>query len=80
MLVVVGGGPGTLQTVCNAITRSTPVVLVTGMGLAADLIASVYRASATGSSAEQPEPPDESVTPDERIPGCACVLKLNSDS
>eukprot|EP00043_Microstomoeca_roanoka_P012869 m.125275 g.125275 ORF g.125275 m.125275 type:complete len:1533 (-) comp15614_c1_seq2:98-4696(-) len=40
--IVVQGGPGTLQTALQAVRQKTPLVVVDGSGLAADLIAYAY--------------------------------------
>lgn len=43
VMLVVEGGPNTLQNVQNAVDAKIPVVLVEGSGRAADLLAFAYR-------------------------------------
>ncbi|CAI9735208.1 transient receptor potential cation channel subfamily M member-like 2 [Octopus vulgaris] len=41
--VMVGGGPGTLKSVYDSISRNIPVVIVKGSGRAADVLADAYQ-------------------------------------
>lgn len=43
ILLVLEGGPGTLQTVHQAIQNNTPAVIVKGSGRAADILAYAYQ-------------------------------------
>lgn len=43
VLLVLEGGPGTLETVHQAITNNTPTVVVKGSGRAADILAYAYQ-------------------------------------
>ena len=43
VLLVLEGGPGTLETVHQAIANNTPTVLVKGSGRAADILAYAYQ-------------------------------------
>ncbi|WAR05106.1 TRPM2-like protein, partial [Mya arenaria] len=42
ILLVLGGGPGTLKNVHEAILKNTPIVVVNGSGRAADILAYAY--------------------------------------
>lgn len=90
VLVAVEGGPGTLQTVHDAITKDTPVVLVTGMGRAADIIAFAYNnsrvdeepASDARSQGDAPAaahlpPTDAAASAQIQIPGCAARVPFD---
>ena len=43
MLLVLEGGPGTLETVHQSIKNNTPAVIVKGSGRAADILAYAYQ-------------------------------------
>ncbi|CAI9735207.1 transient receptor potential cation channel subfamily M member-like 2 isoform X4 [Octopus vulgaris] len=43
VVVMVEGGPGTLKSVCDSISRNIPVVIVKGSGRAADIMAYAYQ-------------------------------------
>eukprot|EP00106_Octopus_bimaculoides_P013708 XP_014781150.1 PREDICTED: transient receptor potential cation channel subfamily M member 2-like isoform X2 [Octopus bimaculoides] len=43
VVIMVEGGPGTLKSVCDSISRNIPVVIVKGSGRAADIMAYAYQ-------------------------------------
>ncbi|XP_014774531.2 transient receptor potential cation channel subfamily M member-like 2 [Octopus bimaculoides] len=43
VVIMVEGGPGTLKSVCDSISRNIPVVIVKGSGRAADVMADAYQ-------------------------------------
>lgn len=45
VLLVLGGGPGTMETIFQALSNNTPALLVKGSGGAADIFAHAYQNS-----------------------------------
>ncbi len=43
MCIVVNGGPGTIETVYQAISHDTPVIIVNETGRAADMMADIFK-------------------------------------
>ncbi|CAI9735606.1 Hypothetical predicted protein [Octopus vulgaris] len=65
--VMVGGGPGTLKSVHDSISRNIPVVIVKDSGRAADIMADAYQRKLENSNEEDEDINDRKLKTDIRV-------------